>query len=307
MNILIISGGNASERKISLISAGEVKNALEKNGHFVRVFDFRKGYPALKKILPKFDIIFPVLHGEEGEGGSLQKFLRNQGKLYIGGHHKGFKQGWYKIPFKKFCQKHNIPTAPWKIVKNQSHILQFGFPSVLKASSGGSSKEVVILKSKKDLENTLCRRLLKSGVPLFIEKHIPGIEVTVGILGDKALPVIEIIPPEGRWFDYKRKYSGETKEIIDAPSLSPAQRETAQQTALKIHQKLNLGPYSRIDFIVSNLRLHPKGGKLIPYVLEVNTIPGLTPQSLFPKAAQAAGLSFEQFIEQFVIISYKWL
>lgn len=300
MRILIITGGEASERKISLISAGEVKNALEKNSHTVTIFDFRKGYSNLKKLLPKFDVVFPVLHGEEGEGGELQKFLAKQKIHYVGGDYKGFREGWYKIPFKRFCRKLDIPTAPWKVVKNPVHILQFGFPSVLKASSGGSSKEVVIIKSEKDLGGKLCQGLMQLGIPIFVEKYLVGIEVTVGILGSQALPVIEIIPPERGWFDYKNKYSGKTQEIVNAPSLTATQRREVQEVALKIHQGLNLGSYSRIDFIMSNSSVHLRGGQLIPYTLEVNTIPGLTPQSLFPKAAQAAGLSFEQLVEKLV-------
>ena len=233
----------------------------------------------------------------------MQKFLAQQGKPYVGGHYKGFRQGWHKIPFKKFCQKQKIPTAPWKVVQHPDHILQFGFPSVLKASSGGSSKEVVILKSEKDLKNKLCQSLFKSNIPLFIEKHLTGTEVTVGVLGDRALPVMEIIPPVGEWFDFQRKYSGETEEIPHAPSLTNSMRRKTQELALKIHQKLNLGPYSRIDFIVSDSVSHSGSGILKPYVLEVNTIPGLTPQSLFPKAALTAGISFEQFIEKLIIMS----
>lgn len=293
MKILIITGGLTSERKISLISAREVRNALEKNGHNVHVFDFRKGYQLLKKLLPKFDIVFPVLHGEEGEGGSLQKFLSKEAKPYVGGNHQGFQEGWYKIPFKKFCEKENIPTAPWKIVKNPDHILHFGFPSVLKASSGGSSNEVTILKSEKDLKGKLCKSLMQSGKPLFIERFLQGIEITVGILRDRVLPVIEIKTPDGEWFDYKNKYSGETQEILDAPSLPLNVKKQAQEIALKIHRRLQLGSLSRTDFIVVDST---------PYALEVNTIPGFTSGSLFPKAA---GLSFENLVEKLVQLSLR--
>ncbi|MFH1535466.1 MAG: ATP-grasp domain-containing protein, partial [Patescibacteria group bacterium] len=210
---------------------------------------------------------------------------------FVGGSWKGFKKGWYKIPFKKFCKKNNILTPPWSKVSNQKDIEKFGFPCVLKSSTGGSSKEVVILKSKKDLKNNLCRKLLKSNLLLFVEKFIPGVEVTVGILVDRALPVLEIVPPMGGWFDYKNKYSGETQEIVDAPSISVTMKKLVQQIALKIHQDLNLGQYSRIDFIVENN---------IPYVLEINTIPGLTSESLFPKAAQSAGISFPNLLDKII-------
>ena len=291
MKVLVITGGTSSERRISFMSAQQVRNALKEVGHTVKLFDFKKGHQQLKKRAKNFDVIFPVIHGEEGEGGSLQKFLTTQRVAFVGGDPKGFKKGWYKISFKKFCEENNIPTSTWKKVRSKDDIMRFGFPSVLKSSSGGSSREVVILKSVQDLKSYLCRKLLKSKLSLFVEKYLPGTEVTVGILHNKALPVVEIVPPEGGWFDYKNKYWGKTQEIPHAPSISPKLRKQTQQIALKIHKLLNLGPYSRIDFIVSE-------GK--PYVLEVNTIPGLTASSLFPKAALAAGITFPKLLDKII-------
>ena len=205
MKILIISGGNTSEREISLISGGAVEKALKESGHHVEFFDLQKGLKKLQQKINSFDIIFPVIHGEEGEGGQLQKFLSRHRKPFVGGDWKGFKKGWYKIPFKNFCNRMNIKTARWKEVKNEQDVLEFGFPSVLKSSSGGSSIEVAILRNKTDVKIKKTQELIKSTKNLFIEEFVNGIEITVGILGDKALPVIEIIPPKGGWFDYKNK------------------------------------------------------------------------------------------------------
>lgn len=296
MKILIITGGNSSERKISLISANEVKKALGKNGHQIRIFNLKAGYPALKKILPSFDIVFPVLHGEEGEGGELQEFLFQQKIPYVGGSPEGFKIGWPKISFKRFCDKNGIVSPKWKIIKSENDILKFGFPCVLKASKGGSSKEVFMLKSTKDLKNKSIQKLFQSDLELFVEDCIQGIEVTAGILGKQALPLMEIIPPNGSWFSYQNKYTGKTQEIPFSPSLPKKTQEKIQQIALKIHQYFDLGPYSRTDFIVKDN---------LPYVLEVNTIPGLTSESLFPKAVETTGLSFEQLIEKLIELSLK--
>ncbi len=289
MKILILTGGNSSERKISFMSANNVKNALKENGHFVKLYDLKNGYQQIKKIAKDFDVLFPVLHGEEGEGGKLHKFLSKINKPIVGSrNYQAFQKAWYKIPFKIFCGKNGIKTAGWKIVKDKNDVIKFGFPCVLKASSGGSSREVVILKSEKNLKRKDFKKLIISKNPLFVEEYLEGTEVTVGILNDKALPIIEIIPPKGSWFSYENKYVSTTQEIPNAPSLDERTKKKIQDIAVKIHKTFNLGSYSRIDFIVFNN---------ISYVLEVNTIPGLTAGSLIPKAAKASGISFNQMME----------
>lgn len=291
MKVLIISGGNSSERKISLISANEVQKALEKNEFKTEIFDLKKGLPALKEEAENFDVIFPVLHGEEGEGGTLQKFLIKLGRPFVGGNPEGFKEGWFKTSFKKFCDKNKIPTAPWQEIREEEDIIKFGLPCVVKSSSGGSSLEVFIIKNPNDLKNEDFQKIVNSKETLFAEKLLTGIEVTAGILNNETLPIIEIVPPNGKWFDAKNKYDGTTKEIINAPSLTEMERSEVQKLALFIHQTLKLGSLSRTDFIVS---------EGIPYALEVNMIPGFTPNSLFPKAAEAIGLNFEQLVKKLV-------
>ena len=289
MNILLLTGGNSSERKISLLSAMQVKKALLENGHQVKVYDLKNGYFPIRNLAKKYDVLFPVLHGEEGEGGKLHKYLSKLKKPVVGSkNYKGFQQAWYKIPFKKFCDKNGIKTPKWKIIKDKNDVVEFGFPCVLKASNGGSSREVVILKSEKNLKRNNFKKLITSRNPLFVEKYLEGTEVTVGIINDKTLPIIEIIPPKGSWFSYKNKYVSTTQEIPFAPSLDNKTQKEIKAITLKIHNNFALGTYSRIDFIVY---------KGIPYVLDVNTIPGLTPGSLLPKQAKAAGISFNQMME----------
>ncbi len=303
MRILIITGGSSSERRISLISARQVKAALLRKNHTVKLFDIRDGYKMIKFKSQSFDVIFPVLHGEEGEGGDLQRFLSAFNKPFVGGNWRGFKKAWYKIPFKRWCDKNKILTPRWRVVKDRSQIMKFGFPSVLKASNGGSSKEVVILKSKKDSNSCRTRKILNMDTPLLIEDFINGIEVTCGILNDSALPVIEIKPPDGGWFDYKNKYSGKTEKLVNAPSLDLKTKQQIQEVALKIHTTLDLGHYSRVDFFIT--RDHPKGVHTKLYVLEVNTIPGLSPNSLFPEAAKAIGLDFLDLMDYLVKLALK--
>lgn len=296
-SVLVITGGSSSEREISLKSAKQVISALKKKGFSVKAFDLLKGYEELKEISPNFDVLFPVLHGEEGEGGKLHKFLSSLNKPVVGTkNYKALKEGWYKIPFKKFCDDNNFPTSDWREVRNTKDIVEFGFPSVLKGSAGGSSLEVAILQNADDLKPKSVRDILSSGQPIFVERYLKGIEVTVGILNKAALPVVEIVPPNNDWFSYENKYTPMTQEIPNAPSLPLAVRKRVQKLAYKIHSKLEIGSYSRIDFIVVNTK---------PFVLEVNTIPGLTAESLLPKAALAAGISFPDFVETLVNLAKR--
>lgn len=289
MKVLLITGGDSSERTISLTSAKNVQKALRENGHEVKQYDIKKGYEPIIELAKSFEILFPVLHGEEGEGGKLHKFLSQIDKPIVGTrNYKGLSEAWYKIPFKKYCDKKGIKTPSWKIIKNRQDIISLGLPCVLKTSNGGSSREVTIIKTPADLDSQDVKRVLNIKADLFVEEYLKGVEITVGILNNTALPIIEIIPPSGEFFNYENKYTGKTQEIPFAPSLDKKLQVKIQKLTLKIHKYFNLGTYSRTDFIV----YHD-----IPYAIDVNTIPGLTSESLLPKEASAAGINFNQFIE----------
>lgn len=289
MKVLLITGGNSSERTVSLNSASNAEKALIENGHTVFVYDLRLGYEPMVELSKNFDVLFPVLHGEEGEGGKLHKFLAKLNKPIVGTrNYKGLHDAWYKIPFKKYCDKNEIPTAPWKEVTSEKDVIDFGFPCVLKASNGGSSIEVVIIEDQNDLNNHEYKRLIQSTAPLFVEKYIKGIEVTLGNLNEHVLPIIEIVPTKHTWFSYDAKYDETTKEIPFAPSVGSEIQKKLTDTTIRILNELNLGSYLRVDYMVS--------GKDI-FALDVNTIVGLTTGSLYPKQAKAAGISFNELIE----------
>ncbi|MEK9178276.1 MAG: ATP-grasp domain-containing protein [Patescibacteria group bacterium] len=289
MKILLITGGDSSEREVSFLSANNVKKVLEENRREVLLYDLCHGYDPIVKLSENYNILFPVLHGEEGEGGKLHKFLSKLGKPIVGTRsYKGLHDAWLKIPFKEYCDKNGIKTAGWKIVSNEQEVLEFGFPCVLKASNGGSSKEVVLLSSAEDLKRGDSLGILKMK-DIFVEKLIEGIEVTVGILNDEVLPIIEIVPTKHKWFSFDAKYDESTKEIPFAPSVDEQTQNELKRVTKKIRDDFDLGSYLRVDYIVS--------GKDF-YALDVNTIVGLTAGSLYPKMAKAAGLSFGEFLEE---------
>ncbi|MBI2338386.1 ATP-grasp domain-containing protein [Candidatus Daviesbacteria bacterium] len=297
LKILIITGGTTSERRISFMSARQVKLGLEKSGHQVKLYDLKKGTVS-KSMTKNFDIIFPLIHGKQGEDGSLYRSLQKLGKPYVGCEPEATKKAFDKILSNKIFDQAKLPRPKWKIVKNIGDIKKFGFPCVLKAASGGSSREVIILHSEKDTKKNLFKKILSLQDKLFVEQLIKGTEITVGVFLDQALPVIEIVPPQGGWFDYKNKYSGQSQEIVGAPSVDRKTQMLAQEIALKIYKKFNLSPYARVDFIVSDQ---------IPYVLEVNPPcgVGLTSQSLFPKAAAAVDLDFPKLLDKMVKLAYE--
>lgn len=291
MKVLIISGGTTSERKISLISGKEVKKALESLGHKVTFYDLKKGIETVTKTVKNYDIIFPVIHGKEGEDGTLYSHLRKLKMPFVGSDCLGAEVAFNKILFKKYCDKKKIPTSPWMEIKSSKDIIKFGFPCVLKGAEGGSSREVLIMKSIHDLKKREVKKLLFTQV--FVEKLLLGPEITVAVLDNKALPIVQIIPPDSGWFDYKNKYSGESREIVDPDSIDEEIKKTAQDIALSIHQDLKVGPYSRTDFIIVNQK---------PIILEINTPCGVgfTPESLFPKAARAVGLDFPSLCNKLI-------
>ncbi len=292
MRVLIVSGGNADEKEISLMSASNVKTALKKREHFVEVFDISRGLMELKKILINFDVIFPVLHGIEGEGGSLQKFLETNKIKFVGSGSTACKNSWNKAIFKKICDENKILTPKWfTINKNKIKLLKSKNNFVIKPIGNGSSVDVFIIKTKKDLKKINFKYLFSKYKELLIEDYIEGIEFTVGVLGNKVYPVLEIIPPQGGWFDYKNKYNNKTQEIVPTPNLNNKQVDRLQKITYRTHKLVGCKHFSRTDFIMKDNLF---------YILDLNTIPGLTKYSLFPKIAAAGGIPFEDLTDKLV-------
>lgn len=291
MKILIVYGGFglSSESNVSKMSGKEVFEACKKIGIDVQEFELNKdNIDLLKSEILNYDIVFPVLHGAFGEDSQIQKILDDSNISYIGSGSESSKLCFNKMSTKELLEKNHINTPKWKIVKNMEDVEELEFPVVLKPICGGSSLGIEIFKNKESL--------MKFNItePFLAEEYIEGREITIGILGNEALPVIEIIPPKEGWFDYKNKYSGSVREIVSPDSIDIRIQKEAQKLALDVHALCDCRHLSRVDMLLRDNKL---------YVLEINTMPGMTSKSLYPKAAQAVGLDMEGLISKLLSLT----
>lgn len=296
MNVLVLLGGNSPERDVSLRSGVAVAEALANIGHNVSKYDPINGYQGLDNYISKVDVVFPILHGIGGEDGEVQKELENRKFNFLGAGSEISKLCFDKVRSKVKFTELGFKTPDSEVVDlegfKKSDISKGNF--VLKPIEGGSTIDTFIVNDPND---KIDLNVFSKYSTMLLEQLIEGIEITVPVLADKALPVIEIIPPEGKDFDYENKYNGETQELCPPKNVSAGLQHKAQDIALKIHQQLGVKHLSRTDIIIN------KNNDL--YVLEINTMPGMTNQSLFPKAANVSGLTMDQLVETFIELTRK--
>ncbi|MCM8771706.1 MAG: D-alanine--D-alanine ligase [Candidatus Omnitrophica bacterium] len=301
MKVAILYGGESPEREVSLKSGRCVYNALKRK-YKVKLFD-----PSEKNFLKNFikfkpDCVFIALHGGIGESGAIQGFLEVLKIPYTGSNVLSSAICLNKIICKKILKSSRIPTPPFIIVENKIKNLKipFGYPVVVKPASLGSTIGVKIVKSEKELMIAI-KEAFSLDEEVFIEKFINGKEVTVGILGNEEieiLPIIEIKTKSG-FYDYKAKYTpGESFHIIP-PDLPKNVIKKIEKIAKKTYRVLKCSGLARMEVIVDK--------KNNPFVLDVNTIPGLTEVSLLPDAAKFKGISFEELCERILKLGLeKW-
>ncbi len=287
-NVALLMGGWSAEREVSLSSGGEIAKALEKMGHAVRVIDVTDDSEALlQHLTPRPDVIFNALHGTGGEDGVIQGFLD---VLKIPYTHSGVAASAIamdKVLSRKIFEHHGIPTPPWALVKRMSlkDHLPFEKPFVIKPLKNGSSRGVYIVKDT--LPEEIFSDAWAFGDDLLIEKYLPGREIQVGVLGEKALGAIEICP-KTEFYDYQAKYTEGFAEHIMPAGLSKDDYDHVLELGLRAHNALGCRGVSRVDFIFYEGTF---------YLLEVNTHPGMTPLSLVPEIAAYKGLSFEDVLQ----------
>ncbi|MCM8775906.1 MAG: D-alanine--D-alanine ligase [Candidatus Omnitrophica bacterium] len=292
LKIGVLLGGDSAERKISLRSGRAIRQALRRLGFCTVDVDPRKKDECRTR-LRKVDLAFIALHGKGGEDGTIQRYLDNRRIPYVGSDAAGSARAFNKLKAKRIFQQNGVPTPEYTVItpSNWKEVLQdFPAPFFVKPLCDGSSIGVFPVEDLSESAENITDALKKYG-ELLVEKKIRGREFTVGILGFKALPVIEL-KPKRPFFDYCAKYtSGMTDYLIPAP-IPTKLAVRLQKIALRAHRCLKLRDFSRVDMMADS--------ENHPYVLEVNSIPGFTEMSLLPKAARAAGISFEQLCHRLV-------
>ena len=296
MKIAVLMGGPGSERKVSLKSGEGVIGALQSLGADVTPVDVTG---------PDFtlpmgtEVAFNVIHGTFGEDGQLQRILEARGIAYTGEGVRGSEIAIDKIATKRCFERHGVPTAPFEVLRDGAQpTLQL--PFVVKAPREGSSVGVYVIKDATKLSDAL-REVRTFGPETLVEKFIAGHELTVGIVGDQALPIIEIRPKKaGEFYDFANKYNFLNPQAAGADHfcpapLSPEVTQRVQAAALAAHRALELEVYSRVDVLLT--------AEGEPFVLEINTIPGMTPVSLLPEAAAVAGIPYPELCRRIIALS----
>jgi D-alanine-D-alanine ligase len=301
----LLAGGKSGEREVSLAGARGVEKALDPQKYQVKRYDPATDMARLAADVSELDVAFILLHGRFGEDGTVQGFLDLIGLPYQGSGVLGSALAMDKDTAKTLYRVHGLPVSAWRMataadaVDPAAILAELSLPLVVKPVRQGSSLGMSIARTADELACAIAKAF-QYDQEVMVEQYVKGREVTVGVIGNDeltALPLVEIIPGEGHpFFDYQAKYQvGASREICPAP-VPEEIRCQAQQYALTAHRALKLRGYSRTDMIVSAEGI---------VVLETNTIPGMTPTSLLPQAAAAAGLPFAALLDRLLALALE--
>lgn len=317
MKVAVLMGGRSSEREISLRTGRGIAQALRALGHEVASIDAasgrllpagdeEKGAPPLSALEPageaalmrpetlaQSDVVFLALHGAAGENGTLQALLDLTGRPYTGSGMLASALAMHKAMSKRVFEQAGIPTPAWQLLPPEGRIEDVdvsrlgGFPLVTKPNEEGSSVGLTIVREPVQLGKAL--RDAGALGEILVERYIEGRELTVSVLGDEVLPIVEIRPKSGL-YDWQSKYTAGASEYFCPADLPADVAERVSELGHRASRVLGCRGVSRVDF-----RLDADG---VAWCLEVNTIPGMTPTSLVPMAAKARGMSYDQLVQR---------
>lgn len=295
--IAVLMGGRSQEREVSLVTGKQVAEALKTRGYDVVSLDLTEN---LCQILAqeKPSCAYIALHGQFGEDGCIQGLLEILDIPYVGSGVLASAVGMDKAMAKEIFRNHSIPVPRGILLEKEQQVDpqklagDFGLPLVIKSNSQGSAVGVFIVKREGEIAAAI-EKAFALDHQVLVEEYIAGSEITVAVLGDppQALPAIEIVP-HNDFYDYEAKYKPGMSDHLIPPRLPEKTIKVAQELAVRAHLSLHCRDLSRVDF-----RVTPQG---MPYVLEINTLPGMTSTSLVPDAAKAAGISFSELVERLV-------
>ncbi|HSV94103.1 MAG TPA: D-alanine--D-alanine ligase [Desulfobacterales bacterium] len=305
LTIALLAGGISSEREVSLNSGSQVLAALDPAKYDVLRYDPKTDLPRLVADAARIDAALVILHGPYGEDGTVQGLLDLLGIPYQGSGVLGSAVAMNKIASKLLYRQAGLPTPEYMVVRRgepvdlDAAVAELKLPVVVKPVAGGSSVGITIVRSRADLAAAI-ETAFAHDPEVLLETYVDGVEITGGVIGNEALealPLIEIIPERGsRFFDYAAKYTeGGAQEIcparIDAETTARAQR-----LCIAAHRALFCRGYSRTDLMLRGREL---------FILETNTIPGMTATSLLPRAARTAGMQFGALLDRLIALSLE--
>tara|TARA_S200000501_G_C20820526_1_gene742618 strand:- start:496 stop:1407 length:912 start_codon:yes stop_codon:yes gene_type:complete len=300
LNIIILCGGNSSEKNISLLTGNAIYNSL-KDFHQIKLMNYIGDIEKYLFQLKSADLVFNALHGGEGENGILQSFFEQNHIKYTGSDSRSSRIAIDKNLTKSIALDNSLNTPKWVMSKNSEYknqindIINLGFPLVVKPANEGSTMGISIVNSVDEITEAFELAAQFSSEIMF-EEYIPGRELTVGILGNRFLPVLEIVPNHSL-YDYKCKYTEGMSEYHCPAKLDERLQYKIQKDALRLHNLLGCRHYSRVDFRLNEQNQYS--------MLEINTLPGMTSTSLLPKAAEVNKITFNELLNEIIELANK--
>ena len=293
--VAVIFGGSSSERDVSIHTGLAVVEAV-KDKYFVESINISDDYSNLNEKLLDVDIVFLALHGGFGENGTIQKYFEKHNIIYTGSDSKSSSIAMDKNQTKLIAKKNSIPVLDWFVTNEKDKINtdKLNFPLIIKPNDGGSTIGLYYCKNK-DNFNFNIKRAFKYSKNVMVEQYVEAREVSVPILDGQVLPIIEIFP-NGFLYDYDSKYKDKGSSYQVPAMINDNISRKLAEDSIKLYDKIGCRHYARIDYLLD-------GDKY--YLLEINTLPGLTSTSLLPKSAAKTGLDYSTLIDKIIKIALK--